>query len=73
MTDSNKARIVEFGKASALVLLGLIAIISGCGVWNAAAAGAVDAFYVVVSIINFICEGVGIYFLWRKFFKGNKE
>ena len=66
---SNKETLKEFGKAVIILLLAMIAIISGAGVWNAAAAGAIGTFYVVVSIINFIVEGVGIFFLGRKFFK----
>lgn len=66
---SNKETLKEFGKAVIILLLAMIAIISGAGVWNAAAAGAIGTFYVVVSIINFIVEGVGIFFLGRKLFK----
>lgn len=66
---SNKETLKEFGKAVIILLLAIIAIISGAGVWNAAAAGAIGTFYVVVSIINFIAEGVGIFFLGRKLFK----
>lgn len=66
---SNKETLKEFGKAVIILLLVMIAIISGAGVWNAAAVGAIGTFYVVVSIINFIAEGVGIFFLGRKLFK----
>ena len=66
---SNKETLKEFGKVVIILLLAMIAIISGAGVWNAAAAGAISTFYVVVSIINFIAEGVGIFFLGRKLFK----
>ena len=66
---SNKETLKEFGKDVIILLLGMIAIISGACVWNAAAAGTIGTFYVVVFIINFIAEGVGIFFLCRKLFK----
>lgn len=65
MNERNKKTLVQFLKVFSVLILALIAIISGAGVWNAASKGALDGFYVVVSIINFIAEGVGIFFYQR--------
>lgn len=69
---TNKESLVLFGKVFLVMILAMIAIISGAAVWNAAAVGAASAFYVVVSVLNFIAEGVGLYFLSKKvLFKKN--
>lgn len=63
---TNKETLILFAKVLLVMILAMITIISGAAVWNAAAVGAASTFYVVVSVINFIAEGVGIYFLSRK-------
>ena len=73
MTEQNKETLKQFGKVFLMMILGMIAIISGAAVWNAAAVGAASGFYVVVSILNFIAEGVGLYFLGRKLFKKKEQ
>ena len=62
MNETNKKTLVNFLKVFSVMIFALIAIISGAAVWNAAAQGHMNGFYVAVSIINFIAEGVGIFF-----------
>lgn len=59
-------------KVVAVMLLAMVAIVSNAGVWNANHEG----FVIGCSIVNFIAEGVGLYFfskkvLFKKDEKGN--
>ena len=65
---SNKETLIEFGKVAAIGLLGFIAIIAACGVWNGVALGAINAFYGWVAGINLIAEGFGVYSLYKHLF-----
>lgn len=69
MTESNKATLIQFGKVAALVLLGIIAIITSAGVWNGVHAGAIGSFYGWIAGLNLIAEGFGIWSLWKFLFK----
>lgn len=71
----NKETLKRFGKVVLLVLVGFIALITSCGVWNGVAEGAIGSFYGWVAGINLVSEGVGTYFLYKKLFprKEKKE
>ena len=69
MTEKNKETLMTFGKVALMFFLGFLAIITGAFIWNAAAVGSASTFYVVVSVLNVIAEGVGMYFLGKKIFK----
>lgn len=56
MSDSNKANLILFAKVVCVFIIAMIIIISGAGVWNACALGAVDGFVCGVSVVNFCME-----------------
>ncbi len=62
MNEENKKSLVKFLKVLSVFLLAAIAIITNVEIWNVASSGGTDGFHVVVAILNFIAEGVGVYF-----------
>ena len=73
MTEKVKDIIKLVGKISLVAVLGVIALITGAAVWHAAAVGVINGFCVAVSVINFLAEGVALYFLGRKLFKKKEQ
>ena len=73
MTEKTKDIIKLVGKIALLVVLGLFALITGAALWHAAALGCVSGFCIAISVLNFLMEGVGLYFLGRKLFKKKAE
>lgn len=62
----NKERIMDVAKAFLLMIMGFVALITNVDTWNMAYMGYTDGFHVVVSILNFMMEGLGIYWFARK-------
>lgn len=70
MNSSNKESLLQFGKVAAMAVAGLIVIASNAAVWNACAAGVESGFIAGVAVVNFLLEGVGLFFIGRKWFRG---
>lgn len=73
MTDLNKKELIRFAKILVVVIVSLIALITNVEIWNVAAAGNTDGFHVVVSILNFLMEGVAIFFGTKKWLGKTEE
>ena len=56
----------QFAKVLAVFLIGFIIIITNVEIWNLASADQTDGFHVVVSVLNFLLEGVGLYYFGKK-------
>lgn len=66
MTDSNKQSLVSFLKGLLIFVLAMLTIITSAGIWNTYAQSNIDGFYFWCSIINFVAEGILIYFFAKK-------
>lgn len=55
----------KFAKVFAVFLIGFIIIITNVEIWNLASVGQTDGFHVVVSILNFVLEGCGLYYVGK--------
>ena len=73
MTEKTKDIIKLVGKIALLVVLGLLALITGATVWSAAGLGCVNGFCLVVSVLNFLMEGACLYILGKWLFKEKTE
>lgn len=71
--SSKKNTLVHFLKVLAISLLAMFTIIANAGVWNAFANDALDGFYLVVSLLNFVSEAILIYFFAKKVLFVKKE
>ena len=58
----NKDRLIKGLKVLSVFILAFIAIFSNVTLWNFAHDGYIHGFPVIVSVLNFIAEGLGIYF-----------
>ena len=61
------------GKISAIVVLSLIALLTGAAVWHCAATGVLGVFWVVISVLNLGLSAFGIYKIARKLFPKKVE
>ena len=66
MTDSNKQSLVHFLKVLLIFVLAMLTIVTSAGIWNTYAQSNIDGFYFLCSIINFVAEGILIYFFAKK-------
>lgn len=69
MTDANKQNLIKFAKIFCLVIVGFVALITNVEIWNLAAQHATDIFHIVLSAINILLEGAGIFFFSKWLFK----
>lgn len=58
----NKDRIIKGLKVLSVFVLAFIAIFANMTLFNAAHDGYIHGFPVLISVLNFIAEGIGIYF-----------
>ena len=69
MSPENRERLIAGAKRIAIAVLAFIAIIANAALWNAytidGVSSALGTFPLVVSILNVILEGFGIYKLFR--------
>lgn len=66
MTDANKKNLITGSKVLTLVIVAFVALITNVEIWNCFYNGDTDGFHLAVSIVNFIGEFIGIYFLAKK-------
>jgi len=53
----------QFLRVLALFILGIFAIMTHSAVWNSIADGDLDKYFILPSVVSFIAEGLGIYWL----------
>lgn len=74
MNESNKKSLLQFAKTLLVFVLGFVVLIPNVEIWNLASHGYTDVFHIVLSILNLIAGGTGLYFFGKKvLFKKTEE